>query len=239
MIFKETYRPVIEDFTKEGELSLFAVLKIFENIGNSHSDTAGDGVFKNDGSSTAWILTEWQIEVDSFPVYKDKIRAETWSEELKSPLIAIRDFLLYKNDSICIKGSSRWVLLDLKKERLCKIEKTLLDKYNPENKTVFGEEKLKKIELPEKFEMEKRIAVRKSDFDFNNHIHNLIYLNYASETLPDSIYEMQKFKKLRITYKTAIKSDKEVIGKYADNNGKKTVCIYDLNGQLKTVLQFE
>ena len=77
MIFTEDYKSVIEDFGKDGKLSLFGVLRIFENIGNRHSDMAGDSVFKYDGSSKAWVLTDWQIEAEEYPSYGDSIKVET------------------------------------------------------------------------------------------------------------------------------------------------------------------
>ena len=239
MIFTEDYKSVIEDFGKDGKLSLFGVLRIFENIGNRHSDMAGDSVFKYDGSSKAWVLTDWQIEAEEYPSYGDSIKVETWSEELKMPLTATRDFALYKNNQLCVKGISKWVLFDLESQRLCKIESGLLEKYKPENKTIFEDSKLPKIQIPENFEAEKKIMIRRSDFDFNNHVHNLTYLDYALESLPDEVYQKNAFKKLRITYKTAITDNQEIIGKYACMGDKKIICIHDLNGDTKAVVQFE
>ena len=214
MIFSEEYKTVIEDFGKDGRLSIFGILRIFENLGNRHSDSAGDSVFKYDGTTNAWVLTEWKIEVNEYPLYSDKIKIETWAEQLQSPLVAVRNFALYKNDRLCIKGTTRWVLFDIKAQRLCKIEKELLEKYQPENKSIFEESKLDKIQIPSDFILEKKIELRKSDFDFNNHVHNLIYIDYALETLPDEVYENQNFSKIRITYKTAIKkAKKNSIGK--------------------------
>lgn len=237
MIFKETYNSEIEDFTKEGKLSFSAVLKIFENMGNRHSDLAGDSRFKYDGTETAWVLTEWQIQAESFPLYTDKIRAETWAEEVKSPLVAIRDFRLYKNDSVCIRGNSKWVLLDLKTQRLCRIGQEFIDKYQPEPQTVFADSNFSKIKEPENYSFEKRIQIRRSDFDFNNHIHNITYLDYALETIPEEVYKSLEFKNLRISYKTAIKDDKEVIGRYYEEAGKKVLGIYDDANQLKAMVQ--
>jgi len=238
MIFEEKYQPVIEDYTKEGKVSLFAVLKIFENAGSRHSDLAGDSVFKGNENTKAWVLTDWQVEILSYPSYGESIDVKTWSQELNSPVVASRDFLLYGNGRICAKGTTRWVLYDLKAGRPCRIEKELLEKYQPEDKAVFEDTRLIKITVPEQFQQETRIAVRRSDIDFNGHIHNLIYLDFALQALPENVYEEQKFKGLRISYKTAVKSEKEIICRYAQTGDTHIVGIYDTAGQLKTVIQF-
>jgi acyl-ACP thioesterase len=238
MIFREEYRTVIEDFNKNGRLSLCGVLKIFENTGYHHSDKAKDGLFKSTEETKTWILIDWQVEVKEFPLYSDKITAETWLEKLKSPLIAFRDFVLYKNGEPCAKGTSRWILFDLETLKICKIEQELFDRYEPENLSIFDDGKLPKIQIPETFEAEKQIAVRRSDIDSNNHVHNLIYLDYALESLPADIYEKaETFKELRITYKTAIKENSKIVGKYAKYNGKNIICIFDLNGEIKALIQ--
>ena len=239
MIVKKQYHTSVEDFTKEGRLNLPAILKLFENAGNAHSDKAGDSPFNYDGHSFAWVITEWKIEVSEYPHYSDKIEVETWSEGLTSPLVASRNFLMYKNGGICARGTSKWVRIDMAKGRLVKIEKELIDRYGPEDKTVFEGSKIEKIQQPEKFDREIPLPVRRCDIDFNNHIHNVKYLDYALETLPLEIFKNQVFKGLRISYKTAAKEGEELTGKYAFIDGKHIVVIYGAEASVKALVQFE
>ena len=162
MILRKSYHTSVEDFNKNGRLTPLAVLKIFENIGNRQSDKAGDSPFNFDGHTFAWVITEWKIEVTEYPHYTDTIEAETWSEGLTSPLVASRNFLLYKNGEICARGTSRWVRIDLQKGRLCKIEKELIDKYEPDTKVAFEDSKVEKIPVPEAYISEKKIAIRRA-----------------------------------------------------------------------------
>jgi medium-chain acyl-[acyl-carrier-protein] hydrolase len=237
MIIEEVYRPVIEDCTKTGKVSICGIVKAFENLGSRHSELVGDSVFKSGGNTKAWILTDWQIEIVSYPYYADEIKVQTWSQELKSPLVASRDFLLTSGSKPCVKGTTRWVLYDLAAARPCKIEKELLDKYKPEQTAVFENQRLEKIVEPVQYSYEKRIAVRRGDIDFNDHLHNLVYLDYAMETIPEDLYAAQEFKKLRITYRTAIKSDTEVVAKYAHTGENHIVSVYDFAGSLKAMIQ--
>ena len=237
MIFTYDYKPVIEDFTKNGKLSLTAILKILENAGNAHSDYAGDSIFNIAGKTKAWILTEWSIKIDEYPAYADEIKAETWSEGLSSPLVANRNFLLYKNGKICARGTSVWVLFDMATQRLSKIDASLLESYKPEDKKLFDEKKPVKIEKPETFALEKSVEIRRSDIDFNNHVHNLVYLDYAMQALPEEVYESAEFKNLRVTYKTAVKGGHSVICRYAQVDGKHVVFIYNEEDLLCTMVQ--
>lgn len=237
MIFEQEYKPSVEDFSKDGKITLFAILKILENTGNAHSDKAGDSRFAGGQNTKAWVLTDWQIEVIEYPSYEDTITIQTWSQLLKSPVVASRDFILCKNGSVCVKGTTRWVLFDLAAKRLCKIGQELLDKYKPEDKSVFEDQRLIKISEPVSFESEKKIEIRRNDFDFNGHIHNLMYLDYALETIPLESYKNQYFKQLRISYKSAVTSETEIVCKYACVQNTHVIYMYSTNGQLKTLVQ--
>lgn len=228
MIFEYNYKPVIEDFNKDGILTLTAIVKIFVNNANAHSDLAGDSVFNIKDLSRAWVLTDWQIQMDDYPVYGDELMAETWSEGFSSPLVANRNFLFYKNGNVCGKATTRWILLDLATGRPTRIDPAYLEKYETEDKTVFEDKKLIRIPSPENFSAETTIPVRRSDIDFNNHVHNLTYLDYAHEVLPENICETN-FKSLRISYKTGLKAGSKAVCKYAEADGSHVVFISDEN----------
>lgn len=226
MIFEYDYKPVIEDFSKDGTLTMTAIVKIMENAANIHSDKVGDSVFNIRDLSRAWILTDWQIQIDEYPVYGDEVKTETWSECVTSPLVANRNFIFYKNGTACGIASTRWILLDLTTGRPSRIDSSSLEKYEPEDKTVFEDKKLTKIPVPETFEKEIKIPVRKSDIDFNNHVHNLTYLDFAKEVLPDDDYN-KNFRTLRISYKTALKEGSTAICRYAKVENQSVVFIFD------------
>ena len=115
-----------------------------------------------------------------------------------------------------------------------KIEQDLISKYGPESKSVYTETKLEKIPVPEDFSAVKEIQIRRSDIDFNDHVHNLTYLDYAMEVLPEDIYEKQNFSTLRITYKSVVKSGEKLVAKYKSVDGANIVFIYNDKDELKT-----
>ncbi|MBP5451989.1 MAG: hypothetical protein J6Y16_07115, partial [Treponema sp.] len=75
--------------------------------------------------------------------------------------------------------------------------------------------------------------------DFNDHVHNLTYLDYALEGLPEEVFNKRDFKKLRISYKLAVKAGEEIVCKYAQTEGRHICCIYGKDGDLKTQIEFD
>ena len=134
MIVEASYIPVIEDYNKDGTLKLSAILKILENAGNCHSDSVGDNVLTGSNNGKAWVLTDWKLEIISYPVYGNDIKTQTWGEDGKSPFCLMRDFLLYADGQLCVKGTTQWVLFDLNTGKICRVEADLVNKYEPESK---------------------------------------------------------------------------------------------------------
>ncbi|MGN0732437.1 MAG: acyl-[acyl-carrier-protein] thioesterase [Treponema sp.] len=233
------YQPIIEDFNKNGTLKLEAILKVLENSGNVHSDTAGDNNLVRSQNRIAWVLTDWKIQIKEYPVYNDKIVAKTWSQKVTQVFNVFRDFELYASGRIAAIGTTRWVALDLETSRLCKIEPSLIERYEPEDKAVFEDSKLEKIPVPEKFDSETLLQIRRSDIDFNDHVHNLTYIDYAMEALPNDIYAKQNFKELRITYKNPVKAGEKITAKYACLSDNHIVFVYNSDGDLKTQIMLK
>lgn len=239
MFVEFKYQPLIEDFYANGEMKVETILKILENSGNRHSDIAGDYILQSSSNGFAWVLTDWLVNIDFYPKYGDKVHAITWSQGVTSLFGTSRDFELYCNDKLCAKGTTRWVYFNLNINRPAKITNELLAQYEPEKKSVFPESKLPKIELPQNFTTEINITPRRNDIDFNHHVHNLVYIDYAMEALSEEVYKNHAFKNIRITYKSAVVAGEKLIVKSVSFNTKHTVCIYNQQGELKTLLELE
>lgn len=239
MKVKFDYIPVLEDYTKDEKLSLEAILKIFENAGNRHSDIAKDPILKGVSNGKAWVLLDWKIEILEPVSYGVEIYAETWLDEVKTPFGTSRNFLLYRksDNKIMVRGLTKWVLLDINTGRPSKLSDDLIERYAPEPIDADSNFKIQKIPIPESYDFSTEIALRRSDIDFNCHVHNLCYLNYAYEVLPKELYDnISGIKNLRITYKTAITEGEKIVAKYVLQEDKHIVAIF-LEDKLCTLLQ--
>ena len=231
------YQPMIEDFNKDGELRIESILKLFENAGNAHSDKAGDSIINRKNDGQAWVLTDWLVKIDTFPKYGDKIFARTWCEPVTQIFGTARDFELYVNDKVVGIGTTRWISLNLATGRPEKIDTKLIDMYSTEDKFTFTGAKLPRLAIPQTFDSETQIPLRRCDIDIYNHVHNLTYLDYAMEALPEQIYANHNFKNVRISYKSAVVQGEEIVCKYAAIENSNMICIYSKDGTLKTQIE--
>ncbi len=237
MIHSEKYVTRIEDYNKNGELSLPAVLHMFENAGAHHSRSVDDDVIEGALKKVSWILTQWHVEIKRRPQNGEELFANTWAVDMKkSGLITVRNYIVKdKDDNICIQGAAKLVLMDLNSGKLLRIDHQMLEKYAPEPEDIIGN--FAKTAEPREYDTELCFAVRRGDIDYNNHVHNTCYLDYALEAIPKDIYENGKFNSFDIIYKKPVLEGEKVVCKYkAEENGIHTVAIY-AEDELRALVQ--
>ena len=231
MIFKEEFKVQLKDIGKNNFIKNRAILEIFENIATHHSDSIGYGPNDNSKTGVSWVLLDWKLEVIKRPIYGDTLKVHTWGRVMKKAY-TYRDFEVYdENNNLCIIGTSKWVLVSVETGKLVRINEDILRKYQFEDKSVFEEYELSKLQAPNLYERVFKYNVCRRDIDLNGHMHNLYYLDLAYEALPDEIYEKRPYNSVRIQYKKEVKLNDLIECRYHFEDGKHIVNICSENGE--------
>ena len=225
MTYIEEYLPRISDFNCYGRLSYEAILQILETAGSHHSDTVGDFVIESSQGGIAWILAEWKVQILHHTDSKEKLQIATWVRG-KAPTSAVyRDFIITdRNGSEVIRAEAKFALFDLNTQRLTRISEDLFASYKPDEKMVF--EKAPRLRAPLKFTSEKELKLRRSDIDFNGHVHNTRYIVFALDALPEDVYAKDDFSEIQIVYSKPVNEQDQVITKYTRTEDGHFVGIY-------------
>lgn len=225
MIYTERIKTGLKDIGKDNKLKNRALLEILENVASYHSDQVGYGANDIEKTKLSWILLDWKLEVIKRPQYGQVLKVNTWGKGMKK-FFTYRDYeVLDENNNICAIATSKWALMDMEQGKMSRITEEVINRYHPEEKSVFSEKSLDKIEIPTEFTSSIKYKVIRKDIDLNQHMHNLYYLDLAYEALPKEVYETRPFDHVRITYKKEIKIDDVINCKYANKNGKHIIVI--------------
>lgn len=231
MIYTEKVKIPLKDIEKGNVISDKGILEIFENVATHHSDSVGDGINEIKVKKQAWVLMDWKVKVLNRPLYGEDFIVKTWSREKElqdRKVSSYRDFELYDSkNNLCVIATSKWVLVNIETGRLVNIDKSILQKYEPESISVFDVWEIDKILQAKESSYETEYKVLRHDVDFNNHMHNIYYLNLAYNALPEEIYETRPFNEVRISYKREIKLNEVVKCKYSFEKEKHIITIYN------------
>lgn len=229
MSYKKEYEIKLEDIGIGNVAKNTAILKFLEEIAELNSFEVGYGLENMPETKVAWLLLDWQVEIIKRPKYKEKIDVETWSRKIER-CYGLRDFEIYnKMGELIVKGTSKWVLVDIEKRRPIRVPEDAATKYslyNDKGYTVF-ENEIEKIEELEESELNfiQKYEVQRRDIDGNNHVNNIAYLKVAYEILPYEIYNEKTFDNIRITYKKEIKYGEKVDCYYNQKGNKHIITI--------------
>ena len=237
MIYEETMKPTLEDFGRDGNITEKAVLRMLENIACYHSDMVGYGAGTMNETMIGWILLEWKVKILRLPKYGEQLRVTTWSRGKATLFTTYRDFELFgEAGELCVIASSKWALIDLHTKKPAVVGEELIEKYQTEKRLVFEEPDMERLREPREYTGGTEFRVGRRDIDLNGHVHNLCYLDFAYEALPEAVYRSEIFHDIRITYRKEIKPEETVACRYVCENGMHTVGIYGEDGTLRSLV---
>lgn len=227
MIFTDKVKTGIKDIGKESKIKNKSLLEILENIGSYHSDKVGYGALDIERTKLTWILLEWKLKVIKRPMYGQVLTVNTWGRNMEK-FFTYRDYELFDdNNNLCVIATSKWGLVNIETGKLARMTEDVINKYKPEEKEVFPNENIEKIDIPKSFDNELTYKVTRRDIDLNSHMHNLYYLDLAYEVLPEEEFNKRPFDNIRITYKKEIKLGDTIKCKYKKQDNKNIIVITD------------
>ena len=204
MFFSEIYQPGVADFDRSGKLGYEAILRIFENTASRHSDSSGDDIIEESRNGITWVLTDWRVQIVRRPDSKAPLRVTTWVRDSVPTGRIFRDYTLAdETGTELVCAESRLILFDLRAQKIIRIDQQRFRSYLPETRGVFASA-APRLRAPAAFDGEKTLPLRRSDIDFNGHVHNTKYLDFALEALPDTV-PRDAFTGFRMVYPKAVK----------------------------------
>ena len=199
MKFSKIYEPRISEYARDGKLSINSIISILEDAGSKHSASVNDNVIESGLKGVSWILVEWNVIIHSLPDSTQMLYLDTWAISKKPELITSREFEIKDdNGNVYVNACEKLVLQDFNNGKLLKITPEMMTDYKPEEEILYDFD-FSKLREPESYDFEKNLAVRITDIDFNEHVHNTFYLDYALEAIEH--YEKKAISGFRILYK--------------------------------------
>lgn len=218
MIYSEPVYPRMEDFDFHGQMTPSALLKVFENVSSHHARQVGISVMERSLSGIAWLLTDWRVEILRTPTHRDQLLAETWLFQSHSSSRTSRELQLKDSaGALLARASAKFALVDLKTNLVAKASPDEAARYQPEDHTAFPD-RLPRLRVPAEFSCEKPLALRRSDIDYNGHVHNTAYLDLALELVPEELLS-EGIRSFRISYRRPLRYGDSVQLKGARANG--------------------
>jgi acyl-ACP thioesterase len=168
----------VDPFHRLGIVNLF---HYFQESAWNHANHLGLGFSDLADKGKMWVLVKLGIQIDRLPQWNEKLELMTWPRGKRS-LFALRDFEVFNYvKSKIIKGSSEWVIIDTKSRRPRRID-GFIDKIPVLPMKHCFDENINTIDHIESEDYCYKYQVCYSDLDFNGHVNNAKYIQWALNT---------------------------------------------------------
>lgn len=200
---------------EKGRATNGAILKLLEDVSTAHAESVGYGLEALRSRGVTWMLVDWRVEVTRRPVSGESVVAVTWSRGAAARVFALRDFELFVDGELVAKASSRWIIYDFVNSRLTKVTDETIEKYAHEKALkAFPDGGFEKIAAFDDYDKTVPYSIKPGDIDKNGHLHNLVYLDIASDEVGQKVFD-----NFSISYKKEILPSDNVLCKvkFAEN----------------------
>ena len=173
----------------------------------------------------SWILLGWKVKILKRPIYNEELTINTWGRD-SNRIFTYRDYKIYdESGELCTIATSKWAIVDINTGKLRELTPEIIEKYQCETKKVFEEDYTLKLKEPATIIRKQEYKAQRRDIDINKHIHNLYYLDYAYEALPEEVYEAPECNNIEIMYKKQIRLNDEFKCLYTKEENQNIITI--------------
>jgi acyl-ACP thioesterase len=175
------------EMNKFGEASPTAILTLLEETAADHCYSINHSLYDLERQNVGWVLLSGVIEMDRYPLYKEKITIRTWLSSYSS-IKGIRENLIYdEQGGIIGRAKGLWVFYDIQRKRPVQIFDAIKEKWGSCEEIGIHHDISKKIQPIASGEYAKEFRINRFDVDTNLHVNNIRYLQWMIESMPKDI----------------------------------------------------
>lgn len=195
---KLSFRLTVGDLDCYDRLTSYAISNLFQEVASLHAEELGVGYEVMKEKGLAWIVARNKITIINSKNISKTVTVHTWPHP-NGRFDFERDYVLYdENENIIAKGSSKWLVYDLKRKFLCS-SKGIMENIDFKEEKVY-EEKFDKINYGDldDYTLVLKHQINFSDLDHYGHMNNAKYLVLMMDAL--NLNENEVIEEVQVDY---------------------------------------
>ncbi|MFA5444478.1 MAG: acyl-ACP thioesterase domain-containing protein [Bacteroidales bacterium] len=186
------------------DLKPFAFMNIAQDMANRDAVRLGFGYDRLLELNTIWVLSRMEVRFMRAPVWRETVTIDTWHKG-EDGIFSLRDFLIRDENGTedLLAATSSWLIINLKTRRIQRPQLLFSDTTLSQKKERHAiETPCGKIEEPdpELLQPAGQKTVSYSDIDFNGHVNNAKYIEWAMDHLYPAQVASRKVDRFRINF---------------------------------------
>jgi acyl-ACP thioesterase len=226
-VFQAHYQVRSYEVDGQGRLRPVTLLNYLQDAAGLHALKLGVAVSQLLERRLTWVLSRYHVRFDSYPGTGARLEVRTWPSA-RQGLFALRDFeVIDDSGRTVITATSSWVLLSLSSRRPVRLAEHLPNYPTVERRAVLDD--FATLPVAARTDLELPFRVRFGDLDFNRHVNNTVFADWALETVPPEIIRDWRPASVEIGYRAeALYGDRIIVRTQIQELGESAVFLHQL-----------
>ena len=199
-VWQEWFELRTDQINFRGQASIQSLCRLFQESAGNHARDLGVPLETLFAQGMTWILSRFHIKIHRCPCVGERLRVVTWPSGALG-FYVVRDFQIFNDADEClVSSSSIWLILDLKRRTPLRIPDYIVAMQVNERERALVD-RFDTIWRPQTVTLEKRFAVRCSDLDLNQHVNNVSYVEWAVESVPETMWRTHHIVEIEVSFR--------------------------------------
>ncbi len=214
--FQFPTRVAYPDIQWDKSLSMTGALRLMQEAAAVHAHHLGCGFYQSEQIGFIWMLAGWRAQLEAPAMWNDNVTVTTWPRSVER-VTSHRCFEIHnEKGQLVAKADATWILVNVHTHRAMRVTPEVTELLPLTERDVFdGPMELCCVTEPE---VTWRGQVLARDLDTNNHVNNLVYLEYARQALPEELRSC-RVRQLKITYRRQLLLGDQICCQYRKGQG--------------------
>ncbi len=226
--FEKEYSVHIYETGIDGKLRIDSLMHYFEELALLQSEAEGVGLEYYRKHGVIWMLHSFDIRLNQPPAFNERIMVQTLPSSVYR-FMGFRNYRVLDSEGCELAtAQSSWIFLDTDRKRPVRVDENMKKAYGHDGSP---EERLQMddIAIPSRSDYLSRFCVLTSDIDINQHVNNVVYVNWAIESLPASFQESHRIVRLQVQWqKETFAGSKIEVSTQLDTESDRTLCLHTI-----------
>jgi len=208
LIYNKEYRLHTYETDARGLAKTVTLLNYLQDAAGDHAGRLGLSVLDLIKRNMTWVLSRYHILVHRYPAMGELLEVTTWPSG-KAGYFATRDFEVSASAGPVLSATSSWMILGREKKQPLKVDDIIDIPYAIERRALV--DPFASLPVLSARDAELRFRVEAGHIDWNRHVNNAIYVQWALEAVPADILRGSRAVELEVSYRAETFYGEEVL----------------------------
>jgi medium-chain acyl-[acyl-carrier-protein] hydrolase len=209
LVFQKDYLVHTYETDPRGYVRPLALLNYLQDSAGEHAGRLGLSVTDLFKRGLTWVLSRYHVVVHRYPALGARLEVTTWPSG-KRGRFATRDFEVADGaGGPVLSATSSWMVLDLAKKTTLDVEKVVGPGYALERRAL--DDPFASLPALTENDSESRFRAEASHLDWNRHVNNAVYVQWALESVPRDVLFGRRPVDIEVSYRAEAVYGDEVV----------------------------